>query len=131
MRLALLLWACTSAAPDAARESFSVTPQTCIYDLKAPVELAGSLPTYFTPGVDCVPPEGGDVFSVGFGWRGGVLRFAAPRPVGGAVSLYVRTTETWCVDWEGEAIVEDLPSWSLFLDGTCGSLRVLGRIALE
>jgi hypothetical protein len=136
MRLALMLLAgCTIAPAGVAREGFTVTPQTCIYDLTSPVRLAGSLPTYFTPGVDCVPPEGGELFTVGFGWPGGVLRLAAPRPVGvvplESVGLYLRTEEGWCADWRGDAVLEDSPSWSLIVDGMCadGGLRLAGKIA--
>jgi hypothetical protein len=97
----LLVCGCTGPAqPTSSSYSFKEVPQHCAYALQAPVVLTGSDPTYYVPGTDCIPPEGGDVFTLGFGWPGGVLQLGAPRPVAGAVSLrelglYVRTNNAW------------------------------------
>jgi hypothetical protein len=114
--------------------------QLCAYDLAEPAQLTGSLPSYAGRGVDCVPPEGGPTFTLGFGWPGGVLHLVAPRPAAGVVplssiGLYLRTPDGWCVEWAGVAIIDDSADWSVALDGVCVSgddddgLRVVGQLA--
>jgi hypothetical protein len=137
--VALAVVGCTLPDDPAERnQGFAVRPTTCAYAFEKPVVLSGSLPTYATPDTDCVPPEGGDAFTVGFGWPDGVLHLEALRPVAGAVplrelGLYVRTVDDWCVDWVGEAVIVDLPEWSVSIDGTCadGGLRLVGRIGAQ
>jgi hypothetical protein len=135
--LSLNLIGCSPATPpEAARQGFDVVPQLCTYALQEPVQLAGSLPSYDgATGFDCVPPEGGETFTVGFAWPGGLLRLAAERPVAGVVQLhdvglYVRTETAWCIDWEGVVVIEELPAWAVLIDGTCveGGVRVIGKI---
>jgi hypothetical protein len=128
---------CTPPPPEAARQGFDVVPQLCTYTLQEPVLLAGNLPSYDgAAGFDCVPPEGGEAFTVGFAWPGGLLRLVAPRPVAGVVllhdvGLYVRTETGWCTDWDGTAVIEELPAWAVAIDGTCvgGGVRVEGQIS--
>jgi hypothetical protein len=140
MRHLLALLACTSpTAPTSSRYGFDEVPQRCVFALQAPEALSGSDPTYYVEGTDCVPPEGGDAFTVGFGWPGGVLHLEAPRPVAGVVQLrelglYMRVDgQGWCVDWDGQAVIADLPAWSVAIDGTCvdEELRVVGRIGAQ
>jgi hypothetical protein len=127
-----------SGPPGPSRATYTdpIIPQACIYDLQMPVELSGSIPTYVDPGVDCIGPEGGETFTMGFGWPGGVLHVAARRPVAGVVQLhdvglYVRTETGWCIDWDGTAVIEELPAWAVFIDGTCvgGGVRMIGNLS--
>ena len=113
----------------------------CTYDTTAPTATAGDV-SYSSraPGVDCVAPEPGAVFSLGFAARGWWLQFDAPRyavkvgeaqPIAfGAASLLVVQGEASCFQWSGTfTVMSDLPQWSIFIDATCkaSGLRVVGQ----
>lgn len=100
----------------------------CAYRLDEP-QLSGVLPNHDNDGVDCVPPEGGDLFTLGFGWRDGLIQLTESR-ASGEWRIYARTKAGWCVDWLGEVAIEDLPAWSASFDVRCSddSLRFAGRI---
>jgi|SRR6185312_6322087 len=113
----------------------------CVFDTMAPTVAAGAL-SYAErpPHTDCVPPEPGEVFSLGFATDGWWLQFDAPRSaftvgveqpiVFGAASLLATQQGESCFDWSGSFVVTaDLPAWSIFVDATCVSdgLRVIGQ----
>jgi hypothetical protein len=107
----------TSAAP---LERAAPSPTACVYDVRHHVEAYGELAGYFGPdGADCVPPEYGDVASVGLGLRGVLLK-ARVRRSNGAWSLYATTDDAWCNEWDGDVwLVSDLPRWHFEIDARC------------
>jgi hypothetical protein len=127
--LMTLIAGCAPEPSTSPRIASQETPMIlCAYALDEP-PLSGALPNHLNDGVDCVPPEGGDLFTLGFGWRGGLIQVAASRPAS-EWRIYARTQNGWCVDWEGEVTIEDLPDWSVTLNVRCadGSLQLAGRI---
>jgi hypothetical protein len=114
----------------------------CIYDVTAPDRTSGSLSYAARPRhTDCVPPEGGEVFSLGFATDGWWMQLDAVRAAF-TVGHPVRFEETNqaallaldCWNWTGEFIVmkdeTHSHSWSVFIDATCAgdpSKRVIGQ----
>lgn len=141
--LALLVCGCSGAAVAAHRDASALAPARpfCVYDTTAPTTTSGAV-SYDSraPGVDCVPPELGGVFSLGFAADGWWLQFDAPRyavkvgdaqPIAfSAASLLAVQGEASCFEWTGDyEVVSDLPAWSIFIEATCkaSGLRVVGQ----
>lgn len=121
-------------------------PPYCVWDIAAPEALDGSL-SYATqrPGIDCVTPEGGEVFSVGFATRGWWFQLDALRSaiiVGKsqpldrtAASLLLVTDDgRSCWEWNGDVTVladrDAGKAWSVFVDAACADgsgLRLAGQ----
>lgn len=116
-------------------------PPICTFDLVAPEPLQGEL-AHPETGLDCVPPEGGPDFKVGFAYDAWRFVVTIPRDrnrVGNAIPLdgsglahllYLGPAGS-CVDWTGEVVwVSDLPAWSIYVDATCADdpgLRIIGQ----
>jgi hypothetical protein len=119
--------------------SDDVQTPLCTFDVRAPESLAGSL-THPQTGLDCVPPEYGDRFTIGFGhddWRVIVGVPRASSRVGDTIALDGRratmlyqSTHASCTEWTGSIVwTSDLPSWRARVDATCadGSVRIDGQ----
>jgi len=124
------------ASPDEVRPFF------CTFELTTPEALGGQLMLNDAAGVDCVAPEAGDTFKVGFGrptWR---LVVTVPRTLnepsetpipldGGTVALLYQGRDAWCSAWRGElSWLADAPRWSISVDATCANdaeLHVAGQ----
>jgi hypothetical protein len=121
--LPFLVWGCAAPVADAPEseqaQAGEAPPVRCTYEVQAPHAATGALTGYFGPGVDCVPPEGGDTFTFGFALDGDQLKLTAARPVAGPAALYGNLDHTACVDWTGRIDVVDEEHWSIVLDVTC------------
>ena len=119
-----------SAVPPAPATTVTAasTRTFCDVALAAPEAFALTLHADDVPGVDCVPPAGGDVFSLGFEHAGWWLQLDVARsslvvgqahPFDGQASLLALD----CWDWDGDVTVDadDANAWSLALDARCRS----------
>lgn len=119
--------------------SDDVRAPLCTFDISAPEAFVGTL-THPEAGLDCVPPEYGDTFTVGFAHDGWRLVARVPRAAnhvgdtialdGRRASMLYQSPRGACSNWVGEVIwIAELPAWSLFVDATCsdGSARVVGQ----
>ena len=111
----------TTAAPDATR-----VVVFCSIALQAPEAWQATLYADDVRGVDCVPPDRGDVFSLGFSHAGWWLQLDVPRR-----ALTVGTPHAFdgdaallaldCWDWDGSVTVDadDDARWAVRLDARC------------
>ncbi|MFI5229216.1 MAG: hypothetical protein ACHQWU_09115 [Gemmatimonadales bacterium] len=143
--LCVFLAACGTAPPAETQVVVRPPPAPrrpfCAFDMAQPEPLAGALAGYFGPGIDCVPPEGGDAFTLGFGLHSDVyvltvertaIRLGDSMPFVGAAHLFATVGDApACVDWRGEVVIDgDLPAWSVYIDATCSdapNIRLQGQ----
>lgn len=130
---ALILFLCACGEENGAvipAITITVNDALCSWDVLDPVSDTGwSDSTFGSDGEECVPPEGGDVFEVGFGWRGLVTKLSVPRPIDSGlahfdasqVGLYVNAGGAWCTDWQGIVSVRDTDQWIAGVDARCSS----------
>src|SRR4051812_27020771 len=109
----------------APKEATSLSP-FCAISLDAPERWQATLTANDVPGVDCVPPQGGDVFSLGFAHDGWWLQLDVARS-----SLAVATAHAFdgqaallaldCWEWDGSVTVDedDADGWALRIDARC------------
>jgi hypothetical protein len=118
--------ACEGVKP--AITSFATKGAACAWEVLEPVDTTGASDTTFgSDGQECIPPEGGYWFEVGFGWMGAVIKLSVPRPVGrdlmrfdaSEVGLYVNAGGKWCIDWKGIVAVRDANDWFAGVDAEC------------
>lgn len=118
--------------------TFTSSGVKCSWDLLAPITSMGASDTTFGPdGEECVPPEGGPAFGVGFGWHGLVMKVSVPRPArdefthfdASEIGLYLNTPSGWCVDWIGIVSVLDANDWLVGVDATCSTNTTMKLIA--
>jgi len=109
----------------------------CAVALTAPEAFAVHLGANDVRGIDCVPPEGGEVFSLGFAHGDWWLQLDAARSsliVGeahafdGQASLLAMD----CWEWDGSFTVDedDSTGWALRVDARCrsdASVAIAGR----
>jgi len=98
----------------------------CTIDLAAPEVWRATLAADDVTGVDCVPPEGGEVFSLGFSHAGWWLQLDVARR-----SLAVGTAHAFdgqaallaldCWEWDGAVTVDadDAARWAVRIDARC------------
>ncbi|MDB4964441.1 MAG: hypothetical protein JWN44_130 [Myxococcales bacterium] len=111
----------------------------CAFDLSEPEVLKGELIANDVPHLDCVAPEGGADFSVGFahdGWRAVLHLPRASARVGetiafgdGRVAMLYQGKDGYCTDWDGEVVwLGDVPSWGIIVTAYCKTapLAVVG-----
>ena len=136
----LLVGACARPIAVAERAaSDDVQTPLCAFDVEAPEALVGAI-THAGTGIDCVPPDGGELFEIGFAhddWRVVITLPRSTHRIGDTISLdgtqatmLLQTARVACVEWSGAVTWQsDLPSWSASVDATCsdGSARVVGR----
>jgi hypothetical protein len=103
----------------------AVTP-FCTIDLVAPEVWQVTLTANDVPGIDCIPPEGGEVFSLGFAHAGWWLQLDVARR-----SLAVGATHAFdgqaallaldCWEWDGHVTVDadEDARWAVRLDARC------------
>lgn len=136
---------CTGAAPNIAdvKTARNDPVPFCTYSAAWPATTDGAISYTKRPaGVDCVPPEGGEVFSLGFASASWWFQLDAPRTVfvigepqpiayGTSSLLLVQHDGTSCWNWTGDfTVMSDLPSWDVYIDATCiddPSIRVAGH----
>jgi hypothetical protein len=111
----------------------------CTIDLAAPESWGTTLTADDVRGVDCVPPAGGETFSLGFAHAGwwlqldiarGSLTVGAPHAFDGQAALLALD----CWDWDGSVTVDgdDGDGWAVRLDARCrddAGKRVVGSFS--
>jgi hypothetical protein len=99
----------------------------CAISLEAPERWQATLAANDVRGVDCIPPDGGEVFAFGFAHDGWWLQLdvarptlvvGAPHPFDGQAALLALD----CWEWDGSVTVDedDAAGWALRLDARCG-----------
>jgi hypothetical protein len=112
------------ASPDETMRPF------CAFDLTQPETLQGELIANDVAHLDCVAPEGGAEFRVGFAhdaWRAVLHLPRAANRVGetvafgdARVSLFYQGKDGYCNDWQGDVVwLSDLPSWGVLVTAYC------------
>jgi hypothetical protein len=113
----------------------------CAVSLAAPEAFATTLHADDVRGVDCVPPERGERFSLGFAHAGWWLQLdvaraslavGAPHAFDGQATLLALD----CWDWNGAVTVEadDDAGWTVAFDARCNndaSKAIVGRFEGE
>lgn len=117
-------------AVEIARSTDVTAAPSCRFDFAAPEPLDGELWANDAPGLDCVPPDGGATFQVGFAhgpWRLVVTLPRARHHVGDTVpldgdaaALLYQSADRWCADWIGVVVWRgELPDWRIDVDAWC------------
>jgi hypothetical protein len=116
-------------------------PTFCAATLSAPEVIDVRLGANDVRGIDCIPPAGGQVFSLGFAHAGWWMQLDIARP-----SLVVGEAHAFdgqaallavdCWEWDGGVTVDedDGVGWALRVDAHCrgdASLAVVGRFGGE
>lgn len=126
-----MAFGCTDAGtrvPPAApvEEAAASIAPLCVIELRAPEAWQASLQADDVPGVDCIPPEGGEVFSLGFAHAGWWLQLDVARrslTVGEphAFDGQAKLLALDCWQWNGSVTVDadDAHGWALRLDAQC------------
>ncbi|HEY2747708.1 MAG TPA: hypothetical protein VGL86_23965 [Polyangia bacterium] len=98
----------------------------CNVALRAPEAFAVTLHADDVRGIDCVPPAGGEVFSLGFAHAGWWLQLDVARSslVVGAAHAFDGQAALLALDcwsWDGAVTVDedDAAHWSLTIDAQC------------
>jgi len=133
-----------SAAPPAEATTTVETERTatfCAVALEAPEAFATTLHADDVRGVDCVPPERGERFSLGFAHAGWWLQLDVARAslaVGAphAFDAQAALLALDCWDWDGAVTVEadDDTGWAVVFDARCAKDRskaIVGRFEGE
>ena len=124
----------TTATTDSARTF-------CAVALVAPEAFTVTLHADDVRGIDCIPPAGGEVFSLGFAhadwWlqldiARATLVVGAPHAFDGQAALLGID----CWDWDGAVTVDedDAAGWSIAFDATCRAddgKSIVGRFSGE
>jgi hypothetical protein len=98
----------------------------CAIELRAPETWQATLEADDVAGVDCIPPAGGEVFSLGFAHAGWWLQLdiartsltvGAPHTLDGQAKLLALD----CWQWDGAVTVDadDRDHWALRIDAQC------------
>src|SRR5262249_29841860 len=113
----------------------------CAVQLSAPERWDTVLSANDVSGVDCVPPDGGEKFSLGFSHAGWWMQLDVARPpiVVGAAHAFdgqAALLALNCWEWDGAVTVEkaDRQGWALRVDAICrddAGKRVDGAFAGE
>jgi hypothetical protein len=103
----------------------SVEPY-CAIDLRAPELWQATLAADDVPGVDCIPPAGGELFSLGFAHAGWWLQLDVARrslTVGQPHALEDQAAllALDCWEWDGSVTVDadDVQRWALRIEVRC------------
>jgi hypothetical protein len=108
------------------RNIASETANFCTIAVAAPERLQLALEADDVQGVDCVPPQGGEVFSLGFSHAGWWLQLdvarsslvvGVPHAFDGQAALLALD----CWEWDGSVTVDAdaRDQWALHLDARC------------
>lgn len=143
--LLVVVAGCVGSTTDAVVERAAQTDPApfCTFSAARPAAIDGAVSYSKRPaGVDCVPPGGGEVFSLGFASADWWFQLDAPRaafavgepqPItyGAASLLLVLDSGASCWNWTGDfTVMSDLPGWDVYIDATCAddpSLHVVGH----
>lgn len=144
----LLWWAIGCSGRDTSLPSSAPSPERvgetrtfCAVALSAPERFDIVRAADDVSGVDCIPPDGADTFSLGFSHAGWWLQLdiarptlvvGEPHPFDGQAALLALD----CWEWDGAVLVEedDRAGWAARLDVTCrddAARRIAGRFRGE
>ena len=108
------------------RNSIEEPANFCTIDIQAPEAWSAVLSANDVRGVDCVPPDRGEVFSLGFSHAGWWLQLDIARPtvvVGRAHAFdgQAALLALDCWEWDGAVTVEadDDAGWAVRIDARC------------
>jgi len=112
--------------PETRAEATASVSPFCTILLTAPEAWGSTLTANDVPGVDCIPPQGGDVFSLGFSHAGWWLQLDVARSsrVVGAAHAFdgqAALLALDCWEWDGSVTVDedDADGWALRIDARC------------
>ncbi len=116
----------TAFPPDAGPVAASSAANFCTIDLAAPEVWQTTLAADDVRGVDCVPPAGGEVFSLGVAHAGWWLQLDVARAtlaVGRAHAFdgQAALLALDCWEWDGSVTVDadDAARWAVRIDARC------------
>lgn len=126
----------TRVPPTQDRNKSSDVTTFCTIEVEAPEAWSQTLAADDVPGVDCVPPAGGEVFSLGFSHAGWWLQLdiarrtllvGAPHRFDGQAALLALD----CWEWDGSVTVDadDRARWAVRIDARCRDDRAKAVIA--
>ena len=127
--------------PEPSAETAETVSPFCTILLTAPESWQATLSANDVSGIDCIPPQGGDVFSLGFSHAGWWLQLDIARPsvVAGAAHAFdgqAALLALDCWEWDGTVTVDedDADGWAVRIDARCradAKKSVVGAFAGE